>query len=124
MKLAASVIKFLSLSWISRRIGSCPSRKLTRPPGTIQVFRDNQLPHNPFKEIAVLSGDGHPFEHDDIEADFIKKARALGGDALVLLPPVKSIQAPAGWDVFDTFRFLAAVVVYEKNAGSNVPALA
>lgn len=116
MKYLALIVGLTSAVWFWRRPKRFPASSASRKPaGPFEVFRSNQLPRNAFKEIAVLSDDGHPFEHTDIEADFIKKAKAMGGDAVVLLPPVKSIEAPAGWQIFDTFRYLAAVVVYEKS---------
>jgi hypothetical protein len=37
----------------------------------------------------------------------------MGGDALVLQEPVKSMEAPTGWDLYDMFVFQAVVVSYQ-----------
>lgn len=43
----------------------------------------------------------------------MKRAKEMGGDALVLLPPVKSVESPPGWDLYDTFLYEAVVVAYD-----------
>ena len=83
----------------------------------IDVYRETETPNGAFKEIALLTASGHPFEHYDIQMDFIRRARELGADAVLLLPAVKRMEAPSGWRVFDTFRYLAKVVVYEHQEG-------
>ena len=80
----------------------------------IDVYNETEKPNGAFKEIALLTANGHPFEHHDIEMDFIRRARELGADAVLFLPAVKKIEAPSGWQIFDTFRFLASVIVYER----------
>ncbi len=87
-----------------------PSRQEER----IDVYRETEKPNGAFKEIALLTANGRPFEHHDIETDFIRKAREMGADAVLLLPAVKKIEAPSGWSVFDTVRYLASVIVYER----------
>lgn len=79
----------------------------------IEVYRDDHKPQTAYKEIGLLTDDGRVFERDEIEAAFIKRAREMGGDALVLQGPVKSVEAPAGWDLYDTFVFEAVVVSYQ-----------
>jgi len=79
----------------------------------IEVYRDDHKPHSPYKQIGLLTNDGRVFERDEIEAAFIQRARQMGGDALVLQEPVKSIEAPRGWDLYDTFVFEAVVVSYQ-----------
>src|SRR5437868_793997 len=69
----------------------------------IEIYRDEQKPHLSYKQIGLLTNDGRVFEQGEIEAAFIKRARAMGGDALVLQEPVKTIEAPTGWDLYDTF---------------------
>jgi hypothetical protein len=80
----------------------------------IDVYRETEKPQGAFKEIALLTANGHPFEHLEIETRFIKRARELGADAVLFLPAVKKIEAPSGWRIFDTFRYLAAVIIYER----------
>jgi hypothetical protein len=79
----------------------------------IDVYRDHDKPHSSYMQIGLLTNDGRVFERDEIEAAFIKTAREMGGDALVLQEPVKSIEAPRGWDLYDTFVFEAVVVSYQ-----------
>ena len=54
--------------------------------------------------------------YDDVAAEtkarVFKRAREIGGDALVLFAPVKSIDAPEGWNLYDTFLYEAVVVAY------------
>ena len=81
--------------------------------GGIELYRADHKPHSSYKEIGLLTNDGRVFERGEIEAAFIKRAREMGGDALVLQEPVKSIEAPTGWNLYDTFVFEAVVVSYE-----------
>jgi hypothetical protein len=67
---------------------------------------------SPFRVIAVLTEDGRVFEQTEIEARFSKRAREVGGSALLLLAPVKKIAAPLGWSFYDTFHYSAAVVAH------------
>ena len=81
--------------------------------GGLEVYREDDKPHISYKEIGLLTNDGRVFERDEIEAAFIKRAREMGGDALVLQEPVKSMEAPTGWDLYDMFVFQAVVVSYQ-----------
>jgi len=78
----------------------------------LHLYRNHQKPLGSYAEIAFLTDSGRVFERDEIEATFIRRAHELGADALVLQPPVKSIEAPEGWSLYDTFLFEAAVVIY------------
>jgi len=78
----------------------------------LHLYRHHQKPMGSYAEIAFLTDSGRIFERDEIEATFIERANELGADALVLQPPVKSIEAPQGWNLYDTFLFEAAVVIY------------
>ena len=78
----------------------------------LDVYRDCEKPPLHWKLLGFLTDGGRIFEQVDIEAGFIKKAREMGGDALVLRPPVKSVESPPGWSLYDTFLYEAAVVAY------------
>ena len=79
----------------------------------LDVFRDCEKPPASYKKVGFLTDGGRVFEQNEIEATFMRRAKEMGGDALVLLPPVKSIEAPPGWGLFDTFLYEAVVVAYE-----------
>src|SRR5690349_9606551 len=65
----------------------------------IQVYSEDDKPaQSSCKEIGLLTNDGRVFEREEIEATFIKRAREMGGNALILQEPVKSMEAPKGWD--------------------------
>jgi len=94
--------------------GTYDSVKRTRTTN-IDVFRDGQKPTKHYKEIALLSDDGGAGEQAAIEAKFVKKAKAMGGNAIIVYPMTKSggemPMFAIGWK--DTFFYKAAVVVYE-----------
>ena len=71
------------------------------------------MPGASFQEIGFLTNDGRVFEQREIEAAFVERAKQMGGDAVVLQRPVKSMEAPPGWSLFDTFVFEAVVVAYQ-----------
>ena len=86
----------------------------------IDVYRDSEKPKGGFREIATLTVNGHPFELRDIETYFIRKAKEMGADAVRFISPVKNLEAPAGWRIFDTFRCLASIIVYEKSEAEGL----
>ena len=79
---------------------------------SLDVYRDCEKPPLGCKQLGFLTDGGRIFEQSDIEAGFMKRAKEMGGDALVLRPPVKSVESPPGWSLFDTFLYEAAVVAY------------
>lgn len=89
-----------------------------QPTTSVDVFREGK-PERPHKEIALLADDGGIGEQTAIEKKFVKKAKNLGGNALIMHPPVPSGvepgAAPLSWK--KTYQFRAAVVVYTE--GSN-----
>ena len=103
----------LSSSFRFGRLGSrgCRARS-ANVKRALDVYRD-QKPNVAYKEVGFLTNDGRVFEQNEIEATFIKRAKEMGGDGLVLLSPVKSIEAPQGWGLFDTLLFEAVVVSYQ-----------
>jgi hypothetical protein len=88
-----------------------PNNSGIRRKSDLDVYRDC-APPIAYKELALLTNDGRVFEQSEIEEIFLRRAREIGGDALVLFPPVKSIDAPRGWKLYDTFLYEAVVVVY------------
>ena len=81
-------------------------------PRGIEIYRGDDGPQIPYKEIGSLTCLGRIFERDEIEAAFIRRAQEMGGDALILREPARDIRAPAGWDLYDTFLFEAVIVCY------------
>ena len=77
----------------------------------VDVYRDC-TPPIPHKNVGFLTNDGRVFEQHEIEEVFLRRAKEMGGDALVLHAPVKSMEAPTGWNLYDTFLFEAEVVSY------------
>src|SRR4051812_35712191 len=79
----------------------------------LDVYRDCERPPIRGKELGFLTDGGRIFEQGDIEAGFVKRAKEMGGDALLLFPPVKSVESPAGWTLYDTFLYEAVVIAYD-----------
>jgi hypothetical protein len=77
----------------------------------LDVYRDC-APPIAYKELGFLTNGGRVFEQKEIEETFLKRAREMGGDAVLLFPPVKSLEAPEGWRLYDTFLYEAVVVAY------------
>jgi hypothetical protein len=88
-----------------------------QPTANVEMFRDGQKPTRPYKEIALLTDDGGIKEQGEIEAKFVKRAKTLGANALILQDPVKSggeanaLGFGFGWH--DTYYYKASAVVYE-----------
>ena len=78
----------------------------------LHIYRNYRKPAGSYTAIQFLTDGGRLFERHEIEATFIQRAKELGADALVLQPPVKSVEAPEGWTLYDTFLFEAAAVIY------------
>ena len=78
----------------------------------LDVYRDCEKPRIPCRQLGLLTDGGRIFEQSDIEAGFVKRAKEMGGDGLVLFPPVKSVESPPGWKLYDTFIYEALVVAY------------
>jgi hypothetical protein len=81
------------------------NESVQRAPTTqIDLFRDGLIPPRPHKEIGALESSGGLEEQASIEKKFIGKAKAIGGNALILH---RSPLATGG------YRFRAAIVVYK-----------
>jgi hypothetical protein len=91
------------------------SRSPGRTPTTeIDVYRDGQKPQKNYKELKLLTDDGRVEEQQGIEGRMIKKAKAMGGNAIIFHPLIESGgegQPFGGWK--KTYFFKASVVVYE-----------
>jgi hypothetical protein len=94
----------------------------TQPPYTgssstaqFDIFRDGEKPTRPYKEIDLLKDDGRPVEQEDIEAKMIKKAKKMGGSAIIFKDPIKSGEDNA-WgsgSLKVTYLYKGIVIVYE-----------
>ena len=62
---------------------SQPGTTKSAPTVNLEVFRDGTIPTKPCKVIAVLKDDGPEEEQEQIEAKMIRKARRMGGQAIV-----------------------------------------
>ena len=72
-----------------------------------EVFDDPKSLQKPFKDIALLSCEGKPSEEAPMTQAIIYRARMLGADAIIILPPSRS-----GWGDRRVFR--AKAIVYDK----------
>ncbi|HEY5909575.1 MAG TPA: hypothetical protein VJA21_03115 [Verrucomicrobiae bacterium] len=82
------------------------------PTTQLDFFRDAQKPSRPYKEVALLTDDGALNEQGAIEAGIIKKAKRMGGDAVIFHPLVKSGGELKGFSWVDNYCYKATVVVY------------
>jgi len=73
----------------------------------VDVFDDPKSVQKPYKEIALLNCEGTPKEEAPMTAAIIYRARMLGANAIIILPPSRS-----GWGDRRVFR--AKAIVYEK----------
>src|SRR6185369_3066108 len=76
--------------------------------GQVDIYRDAK-PQVAYKQVGFLTNDGRVFEREEIEQSFCQRAQEMGGDGVVILPPVKSLEAPEGWDLYTTFVYEAVV---------------
>src|SRR6266487_1150554 len=80
----------------------------------VELFRDGRKPAKAYKEIAMISDKAQLVDQPNIESDFIKKAKRMGGNALILYPPEKD-GGKLGWfAIVDMYIFKASVLVYSE----------
>lgn len=84
-----------------------------RPTTEINVLRDGQKPARPYKEISLLTDDGGLGEQGEIEAKFVKKAKRMGADAIILQPLIRSGGEVKGFSWVETYLYKASVVIFE-----------
>jgi hypothetical protein len=84
-----------------------------RPGALVEVFRDGQKPSKAFKEIGMLTDDGGLGEQGTIEGKFLRKAKRMGANAIIMYPLQKTGAELKGFSLVDTFLYKASVVVYE-----------
>jgi len=101
----------MDLAWGSASFAASTPKPNVRQ--ELHVYRNCKNPPMPCKQLGFLTDGGRIFEQNDIEAGFVKRAKEMGGDALVLFAPVKSVESPAGWKLYDTFLYEAVVVAYD-----------
>ncbi len=84
----------------------------TAPAANIEMFRDGQKPTKPYKELGMLTDDGGLKEQPEIEAQFIKKAKQMGGNAIILEPLVKTGGEVKPFTIHwtDTYLYKAIVI--------------
>ncbi len=73
-----------------------------------------QKPPKNYKELTLLTDDGRIEEQPAIEAKMIKKAKAMGANAIIFHPLIESgseAQPFVGWK--KTYFYKASVVLYE-----------
>ena len=74
--------------------------------GFVKVFDDPKSIQKPYKEIALLNCEGTPKEEAPMTEAIIYRARILGANAIIILPPSRS-----GWGDRRVFR--AKAIVFE-----------
>jgi hypothetical protein len=79
----------------------------------VEVFRDGQKPSKAFKEVGFLTDDGGLGEQGKIEGKFLRKAKRMGANAIIMYPLQKTGAELKGFSVVDTFLYKASVIVYE-----------
>lgn len=84
-----------------------------RPGALVEVFRDGQKPSKAFKEVGFLTDDGGLGEQGKIEGKFLRKAKRMGANAIIMYPLQKTGAELKGFSVVDTFLYKASVIVYE-----------
>jgi hypothetical protein len=74
------------------------------PTTQIDCFRDGLSPSRPYKEIGTLERKGDLDDQASIEKQFVTKAKAVGGNGLLLM------RAPT---LRGDYTFSAKIIVYE-----------
>lgn len=96
-------------------IGCAHDRNSAQPVPTTQVdiFRDEQKPSRPYKELGLLSEENDAGQQGHVEEYFIKRAKEMAGDAIIFYPAVRTgneLQGLTRWT--PRFVYKARVVVY------------
>jgi hypothetical protein len=97
--------------------GCATQSKTGLPPTTqVDIFRDGTKPEKSCKEIGRLDDDGKESEQPEIEAKMIKRAKSMGGNAIVFEKPKPSGMEAGPWSFGSlkyTYLYRATVFVYE-----------
>ena len=73
----------------------------------IDIYDETHTISKPHKDIALVTCEGTPSEESPMTEAIIYRAKMIGADAIIILPPSRS-----GWGDRRVFR--AKAVVYEK----------
>ena len=81
----------------------------------IDIFRDGAKPQVKYREIGMIADDGRKEEQPGIEGKMIKKAKGMGGNAIIFLPLEQSGEElrPFFAGLATAYVYKALVVVYE-----------
>ena len=74
------------------------------PTKEIEIFRKGSTPSRPYKEIGTIEQKGDPGQQAAIERRFVAKAKAIGGNGLILRQS-QTLGASS--------EFRAAIIIYE-----------
>lgn len=93
------------------------------PTNSVDVLRPGAKIARPCKEIALLTDDGGIKEQRGIEAKFIKKAKAMGGNAVFMHTLIQSGAEPGDipFTWMTTYQYKATVLVYTEGPDMWVP---
>lgn len=80
----------------------------------VEVFRTNTKPLGEVRELGVVSEEGTMERKGEIEAAFVRKARAVGADALIFEPIVRVGEHVSLFASADNYQFKATMVSYAK----------
>lgn len=84
------------------------------PTSQIDIFRGGERPDRQFKEIATLVDDAREVEEPQVEADMIKKAKRMGGNAIIFVPKKLNGSELTGLATWSrTYLYKARVIAYE-----------
>jgi len=81
----------------------------------LDIFRDGAKPDRKYREIGMLGDEGRRGEQAGIEAKILKKARAMGANAVIFLPLEKTGEEVnlGSLGLAETFAYKALAVAYE-----------
>lgn len=113
---------FAALVWLLTIVslsGAERKSKSKEPLKEVEVFQNGALPDRTFKELEAFTDDITRPEEPEITRKFVKKAQALGADALIVFPLEKSGVELAPFRGFkETFAYRASAVRFTGPSGS------
>jgi hypothetical protein len=80
---------------------------------SVDIYRDGKKPDRGYKEIGLLTDDAALGEQGEVEAKFVKQAKRMGGNAVILHPLIKTGGELKGFSIVETYLYKASVIVYE-----------
>lgn len=112
------LVYFLTIVIFSLVIAGCTSYSSYEnlpPTSKLDIFREGAKPDRKYREVGMLGDDGRKAEQPAIEGKMIKKAKAMGGNAIIFMPLEASGSelTPGMIGLATTYAYKGIVVVYE-----------